>query len=98
MHEHHLRVQRTARYYALGSVGAHVRCIWVVLHGYGQLAASLLSRCAPLAGDDTLVVAPEALSRFYLAPVSPADHRNAKVGASWMTREARESEIADYVG
>ena len=98
MHEHNLRVERTARYYLLGAPGAHVRRLWVVLHGYGQLAASLLRRCDPLAGADTLVVAPEALSRFYLTPTSPADHTNAKVGASWMTREARESEIADYVG
>jgi predicted esterase len=97
MHEHRIRVDRTARYYVLGSAGAHVRRLWIVLHGYGQLAASLLRRCEPLAAPDTLVVAPEALSRFYITPVSPADHGNARVGASWMTREARESEIADYV-
>jgi len=97
MHEHQLRVERTARYYVLGSAGAHVRRLWFVLHGYGQLAASLLRRCEPLAGADTLVVAPEALSRFYVTPTPPADHVKAKVGASWMTREARASEIADYV-
>ncbi|MBU1820027.1 MAG: phospholipase, partial [Bacteroidetes bacterium] len=39
----------------------------------------------------TLIVAPEALSRFYLN----GDFN--RVGASWMTREARESEIDDYV-
>jgi predicted esterase len=98
MHEHQLRVDRTARYYLSGSAGPEVRRLWVVLHGYGQLAASLLRRCEPLASADTLVVAPEALSRFYLAPVSPADHKTAKIGATWMTKEARESEIADYVG
>jgi predicted esterase len=98
MHEHQLQVERTARYYTLGSAGAQVRRLWVVLHGYGQLAASLLRRCEPLTAPDTLVVAPEALSRFYVTPVSPADHGDARVGASWMTREARASEIADYVG
>jgi predicted esterase len=97
MHEHRLRVDRTARYYVLGSAGPHVRRLWFVLHGYGQLAASLLRRCESLASVDTIVVAPEALSRFYLAPVSAADHKTAKVGATWMTKEARESEIADYV-
>jgi predicted esterase len=97
MQEHQLRVERTARYYLLGSPGNHVRRLWVALHGYGQLASSLLRRCETLVRADTLVVAPEALSRFYLAPVSPAAHRDAQVGASWMTREARESEIADYV-
>ena len=38
-----------------------------------------------------LLVAPEALSRFY----TDDDHR--RVGASWMTREDREAEIDDYV-
>ena len=97
MQEHQLRVDRSARYYVLGSAGQHVRRLWFVLHGYGQLAASLLRRCEPLAYADTVVVAPEALSRFYLATASPADHKSAKVGATWMTREARETEIADYV-
>jgi predicted esterase len=36
-------------------------------------------------------VAPEGLSRFYL------DAGAGKVGASWMTREDREQEIADYL-
>ena len=97
MEERSIRVERTARYHLLGSPGADVRRLWVVLHGYGQLAASLLRRCEALAGPGTLVAAPEALSRFYLASTSPADHAQAKVGASWMTREARESEIADQV-
>jgi predicted esterase len=38
------------------------------------------------------VVAPEGLSRFYLRGARGA------VGASWMTREERESEIADTLG
>lgn len=96
VHEHSIHVGRTARYYLLGMPGAEVRRAWFVLHGYGQLAESLLRRCAPLGADDTLVLAPEALSRFYLAPAA-AQHRDSRVGASWMTREARESEIADYV-
>jgi predicted esterase len=99
MEERSIRVERTARYYLLGSPGPEVRRLWIVLHGYGQLAAAMLRRCAPLAGDDTLVAAPEALSRFYLAAVAtPETHGEARVGASWMTREARESEIADQVG
>ncbi len=95
--EHQIRVERTARYHVLGAAGTDVRRCWYVLHGYGQLAASLLRRCASLAAPDALVVAPEGLSRFYLNLDSPADHANARVGASWMTRDAREAEIADYV-
>ena len=98
MEERSLSVERTARYYLMGSPGPAVRRLWIVLHGYGQLAAPMLMRCAPLAADDTLLAAPEALSRFYLAAVaSPEQHGQARVGASWMTREARESEIADQI-
>ncbi len=98
MHEHQLRVDRTARYYVLGSPGPHVRRVWYVLHGYGQLASALLRQCESLGGADALVVAPEGLSRFYLKmPVATGDHASSKIGASWMTREARESEIADNV-
>jgi predicted esterase len=38
-----------------------------------------------------LIVAPEGLSRFYL------DHATGKIGASWMTKEDRLTEIDDYV-
>ena len=51
---------------------------------------------ASLAGDARLIVAPEALSRFYLGSSEGGAH-GARVGATWMTREDRLSEIADYV-
>lgn len=93
MQEHHLPVARTARYFTLGSADAP-RDIWFVCHGYGQLAARFLERFRPIERADRLIVAPEGLSRFYLTD-SPAERR---VGASWMTREDRISEIADYIG
>ena len=99
---HHLRVQRTARYYLLGG-GADrarqhgVRAIWFVLHGYGQLAGEFIRYFGDLANDQTLIVAPEALNRFYLASPDKTPARDRPVGATWMTREDRESEIADYV-
>ena len=44
-----------------------------------------------------MIVAPEALNRFYL-DTSPRPHGpDAKIGATWMTREDRENEIRDYV-
>jgi predicted esterase len=46
-----------------------------------------------VAGPERLVVAPEALSRFYRDGMDA--HR--EVGASWMTREDRDAEIRDYV-
>jgi len=88
---HHLSVTRTARYYTLGRPGPSVQTCWFVLHGYGQLAASFLDTFRPLADASRLFVAPEGLSRFYLEGFS------GPVGASWMTREDRAAEIADYV-
>jgi predicted esterase len=96
-HAHHLRVQRTARYYTLGGGSFAPRAVWFVLHGYGQLAGEFVRYFAGLANDDSLVIAPEALSRFYLVSADSAPARDRPVGATWMTREDRDSEIADYV-
>lgn len=65
--------------------------VWFVLHGYGQLAEYFIRKFEKMQDDETLIVAPEALSRFYL------DHESGRVGASWMTREDRLHEIDDYV-
>ena len=96
-HTHHLRVQRTARYYTLGGASPHRRTIWFVLHGYGQLAGDFVRYFSDLAADDSLIVAPEAMNRFYLVSADKAPARDRPVGATWMTREDRVSEIADYV-
>jgi predicted esterase len=87
-----LPVSRTARYATLGTFDASVRDCWIVCHGYGQLAAGFVTEFEPLLAPGRLIVAPEGLSRFYLEGESGA------IGASWMTRESRETEIADYVG
>src|SRR5205809_5270742 len=93
VHEHHLPVSRTARYYTLGAPGPGTRQVWVVCHGYGQLASRFLEKLRVLDDATCYLVAPEALSRFYLSE-SPTERR---VGASWMTREDRLAEIEDYV-
>jgi predicted esterase len=96
-HAHHIRVQRTARFYTLGGGSFSPRDVWFVLHGYGQLAGEFIRFFRDLANDDTLVVAPEALARFYLVSPEAKAAKDRPVGASWMTREDRESEIGDYV-
>lgn len=88
---HSLEVPRTARVATIGSPDA--AAWWVGLHGYGQLAADFIESFAPVAGPERCVVAPEALSRFYVDGME----RHEEVGASWMTREDRDNEIADYV-
>ena len=89
MQEHHLRVQRTARYHVLGDIRT-AKALWIVVHGYGQLARFFLNNFEGLE-DDLCVVAPEGLSRFYL------DAEHQRVGATWMTREDRLHEIEDHV-
>jgi len=78
-------------------MGADAGGIWFVLHGYGQLAGTFIRFFGDLANTGALIVAPEALNRFYLVSADSAPARDRPVGATWMTREDRESEVSDYV-
>ncbi len=91
--ERHLTVARTARYHQLGTLSAATRHVWFVCHGYGQLAEYFIRHFAFLADSNpnTVVIAPEGLSRFYLSG------NGGRVGASWMTRDDRLHEIQDHV-
>lgn len=75
------------------------RELWFVLHGYRQLAERFVRRFTALPGVGGLraVVAPEALSRFYIEDEVGPHGPGSRVGASWMTRADREHEIRDYV-
>ena len=95
---HSIAVPRTARYYTMGPTHGFPRELWIVCHGYGQLASRFLRQFLPLDDGTRLIVAPEALSRYYLDPIPMRrNDPSPRIGASWMTREDRESEIADYV-
>ncbi|PSQ74562.1 MAG: esterase [Bacteroidetes bacterium QH_9_64_21] len=87
---HSVEVSRTARVATLGAPDT-AEVWWVVLHGYGQLAADFIEAFTPIVTPDRCVVAPEGLSRFYVDGLD----EHEQVGASWMTTEAREDEIAD---
>ena len=91
MQEHHFTIPRTARYYTLGTPSHEIKRCWIVLHGYGMLAGRFLRWFEPLQADDQLIVAPEGMHRFYREGFS------GKVGASWMTKEDRLTDISDYV-
>jgi predicted esterase len=97
--QRHIRVPRSARYSVMGSFDAPLTEVWIVCHGHGQLASRFLTRFIPIEREDRLIVAPEALSRYYLTPPQGGPHApNTPVGATWMTSEDREHEIEDYVG
>lgn len=94
----HLEVTRTARVYALGPDPAlPASDLWVACHGYRQLAGRFLKRFVGLNDGTHTVVAPEGLSRFYLDEEGGSHGPETRIGATWMTREDRESEISDYV-
>ncbi|MCZ6856742.1 MAG: phospholipase [Gemmatimonadetes bacterium] len=92
LEEHQLKIERTARYATLGDGHKPLSQVWFVCHGYGQLAREFIRHFEILDDETRLIVAPEALSRFY------RDGTQSEIGASWMTREARLNEIDDYVG
>ena len=95
--EQHIAVTRTARYYILGEPSLEVNDVWFVCHGYGQLAVDFIREFEGIADPRRLIVAPEALSRYYISAEGKFHGPDSQVGATWMTREDREVEIADYV-
>lgn len=63
--------------------------VWIVLHGYGQLAEFFIRKFLPYASSDLLVVAPEGTNHNYL------NEFQGRVGANWMTSYQREMAIAN---
>lgn len=89
--QNHIKVSRTARYFTLGDVNKLTKDIWIVLHGHKFLAGNFIRQFEELVEEGSYIIAPEGLMRSYLK----GDFGD--VGASWMTREDRESDIKDYV-
>jgi predicted esterase len=95
--EHHIAVTKTARFFTLGTIGPEITDVWFTCHGYGQLASDFVKQFWCIEAPGRLIVVPEALSRFYLAQGIGFHAADARIGATWMTREDRETEITDYV-
>ncbi len=87
---HHIEIRKTARYFSFGTLSANTREIWFVVHGYGQLAEFFIRHFRGLDDGTRYIVAPEGLSRFYVKEWT-------RVGATWTTKEDRDTEVADYV-
>ncbi|MEO0557424.1 MAG: hypothetical protein AAF170_04490 [Bacteroidota bacterium] len=90
---------KTARYVVLGPEDGPAGEVWMACHGYGQLATYFARHFKAVtrsegASSRRLIVVPEALSRFYLDGPG-AGSRYTRIGATWMTKEAREADIAD---
>jgi len=87
---HKIKVEKTAHYYTIGTPGPHIKNFWIVCHGYGQLASNLIRKFTSIDDGTTFILAPEGFSRFYWKGVY------GDVAASWMTKQDRLDEIADY--
>lgn len=90
MEPRYFSTRKTARYYLSATPSGRHKVICYVLHGYGQLAPYFIKKFAALQRPDILFVAPEGLHRFYLQGTG------GRVGATWMTKEDRLYDIADY--
>ncbi len=90
MQQHKIKVERTAHYHSLGKLDVQTQEIWVVCHGYGQLAEFFIKKFKALDAKHRYIVAPEGFNKFYLKGF------DGRVGSSWMTKHQREDEITDY--
>ncbi|MCG9912222.1 MAG: hypothetical protein MH137_13090 [Flavobacteriales bacterium] len=82
------KTQKTA-FCSISGNTENPKSIWFVLHGYGQLGEYFIRHFEAVKDNETLIVAPEAPSRFYV------DAGYERVGASWMTKLNREEDIED---
>lgn len=87
---HYFQTQKTAKVVVEGEVNPKLKTVWLVAHGYGHLASYFINKLKPILNEENLVIVPEGLHRYYLNGIS------GRVGASWMTKEEREHDIADY--
>ncbi len=82
---------RTARYFSRKTTENQAENLWILFHGYGQSAYHFLLNFDEFNPENSLIIAPEGLSKFYLKGF------DGRVGASWMTKEFREKEIEDQL-
>jgi predicted esterase len=89
MSKHSITVSKKARYYQIGEASPIIKKVWIVLHGYAMLSEFFIKKFENLNDGSTLIIAPEALNRFYI------DGTYNRVGASWMTKEERITDIKE---
>ncbi|MEO8211039.1 MAG: phospholipase, partial [bacterium] len=84
--ENTIKIEKSARFYLNEPSKKNIKSVWIVLHGYAQLAKDFINEFDFLSDEDTLIITPEGLSKFYFKD---------KIAASWMTKEDRSNEIND---
>lgn len=89
MEEQHIQYQHTAPYYKLNSFTEKTKRVWVIFHGYGQLAKFFIRKFEHLDKDENYFIVPQGLHKYYL------EGFHGRVGASWMTKEDRLNDISN---
>lgn len=89
--ENHIQIKKTARYYQIGEHTNKIKKVIFAIHGFAQLAKDFIKTFEVLEDEDTIIIAPEALNKFYIRGY------RGTIGTTWLTQEDRENEILDYV-
>lgn len=89
--EKRISFEFNARYEVLGEPSQEIEELWLVCHGHGQLAKYFIRKFESISNSKRLIVAPEGLFRYYLQGFA------GRVGATWMTKEDRVSDIHNYI-
>lgn len=88
MIKYRIPFQAIGHYHCSQQLTGNEKSIWIILHGYGQLASFFLKKFSSHFREEVLFIAPEATNHAYLEGFS------GRVGANWMTKHERESAIA----
>ncbi|MFZ9046957.1 MAG: alpha/beta hydrolase [Cyclobacteriaceae bacterium] len=85
--EKRLNVTISTPYHTLNELTDRTKNIWFCCHGQGQLAEYFIKKFETLDPEENFIVAPQGISKYYLNGFT------GRVGASWMTKEDRLTEI-----
>ncbi len=83
----HITVPIRTPYHTLNQLTEQTETIWFACHGQGQLAEYFIKKFEGLDPVKNFIIAPQGISKYYLNGFT------GRVGASWMTKEDRLTEI-----
>lgn len=83
----HITIPISTPYHTLNELTDKTETIWFACHGQGQLAEYFIKKFEALDPVKNFIIAPQGISKYYLNGFS------GRVGASWMTKEDRLTEI-----
>ena len=86
----YIATTKHARYTEFGNLTDKTKYFWFALHGSKMLCEQMIYKFKDFDPDEHFVIAPEALSRFYL------EGFGGDVVATWMTKRDRLYEIHDF--